>query len=543
MAHIANRSRFCVTVKNKPELTRHFSFNKVSEVEAYMTELRAQQFKPKVVQLDESWLVRIRDKGHKPLEATFASEAAATQFIDKTAEERKRGLFVDYTAALKVTFADLIVRYLLDEAPRKKSGQVLAYALEGWLEDSGPRGVALLTSYRESLRERGFEPRIPKFSMRKPSEELGWIHKRLAEVTTVDIEQFIRDRLEVVEPATVNREIDRLKSIFKVALTVWDYNLAKNPMDAVRRPEFFNERDRRIALDEEARLLEALAKLDEERAIEPKLRELADDALRERAFSSNSARKKVLAEVRRSLRAQAEVEAHVEPYLQAFYLFQVMTGARRGETMSLTWDRVDLVARTAFLPETKNGRARKLALRSELCDVLEALPRDTERVFVVGLDYIVGAWDKACEMAKIDDLRIHDCRHEAISRVAETGKFSVSELQTFSGHRDLRMLTRYTHLCASKLASKLDECFKDAAKVRVHQGRRYLSKAATVNMRDIIEASSTEVPFVPCETVSQVTSDITSIQQAGQQSASSSVYEDEQRQTSNVIAFRPRLRA
>ena len=88
--------------------------------------------------------------------------------------------------------------------------------------------------------------------------------------------------------------------------------------------------------------------------------ELADDVLRERHFSSNSARKKVLAEVRKELRAQAEAEAHVEPYMQAFYLFQVMTGARRGETINLTWDRVDLVAKTAFLPETKNGRARKL---------------------------------------------------------------------------------------------------------------------------------------------------------------------------------------
>lgn len=489
MAHIANRSRFRVTVMNKPEVTRHFSFNKVAEAKAYMKELRAQQYQPKAVQLDESWLVRIRQQGHKPLEATFESEAAATQFIDKTAEERKRGLFIDYTAALKVTFADLIVRFLLEETWRKRGGKIQAYSLEGWLEDSGPRGVALLASYREELRARGRKPRTPKFKMRTSSDELGWIHKRLAEVTTVDIEQFIRDRLEVVKPGTVNREIDHLKAIFKVALTVWDYNLAKNPLAALRRPAFFNERDRRISVAEEALLLDALAKLDLERAIKPVLRELADDVLRERHFSSNSARKKVLAEVRKELRAQAEAEAHVEPYMQAFYLFQVMTGARRGETINLTWDRVDLVAKTAFLPETKNGRARKLSLRSDLCDVLEELPRDTDRVFDVGLDYIVGAWDKACAMAGVEDLRIHDCRHEAVSRVAETGQFSVSDLQAFSGHRDLRMLTRYTHLCASKLASKLDECFKDEAKVRVHCGRRYLNKAATVNMRDVVEAT------------------------------------------------------
>ncbi len=85
-----------------------------------MKELRAQGYKPRAEQLDESWLVRIRERGHKPLEATFESEAAATQFIEKTSEERKRGLFIDYTAALKVTFADILVRYLLEEPAARK---------------------------------------------------------------------------------------------------------------------------------------------------------------------------------------------------------------------------------------------------------------------------------------------------------------------------------------------------------------------------------------------------------------------------------------
>ena len=89
MAHIANRSRFRVTVKNKPDLTQHFSFSKVAAVEAYMKELRAQGYKPRAEQLDESWLVRIRERGHKPLEATFESETAATQFIEKTTCARR----------------------------------------------------------------------------------------------------------------------------------------------------------------------------------------------------------------------------------------------------------------------------------------------------------------------------------------------------------------------------------------------------------------------------------------------------------------------
>ena len=489
MADLTNRSRFCVTVKNRDDLTRHFSFNSIEDVVTYRDELRKKRLKPRVKQLDESWLVRIREKGHKPLSATFKTQAAANSFIARVTEERSRGLFVDYTASLKVSLADLIVRYLLDEAPKHKSHQVLAYSLEGWLADSGPAGRELLEKYREELRKRDLPVRKPKFQMRTSSDELAWLHKPLAEITTVDVETFITDRLETVAPGTVDREIDRLKGIFKVALSVWDYPLAKNPMDAVRRPKYFNERDTRISEDQERRLMEALAKLDIERAVELRLTELAEAALAGQAFTSHSARKKALAKVRAELYQEAEQTAVVIPYLQAFYLFQVMTAARRGETLTLPWKHIDFVAATAFLPETKNGRPRKLSLRDELIELLRDFPQNTARVFDVGVDYVVGAWSKACGMAGITDLRIHDIRHEAISRAAETGAFDVTALQQFSGHRDLRMLMRYAHLCASRLAKKLNEAFKDSKKVRVHRGRKYLNENAELPLSSLTTVS------------------------------------------------------
>ena len=87
--------------------------------------------------------------------------------------------------------------------------------------------------------------------------------------------------------------------------------------------------------------------------------------------------------------------------------------------MGMTCDRVDFEAKTAFLPETKNGRARKLARRQDLVELLQDLPRGTATVFAVGADYLVWAWAKACAMAGISDLHIHDARHEALSRLAE----------------------------------------------------------------------------------------------------------------------------
>lgn len=55
---------------------------------------------------------------------------------------------------------------------------------------------------------------------------------------------------------------------------------------------------------------------------------------------------------------------------------QLMTGARRSETLTLTWSNVNLDAQTAYLPETKNGRARKLPLRLDLVEMLHQLPRN-----------------------------------------------------------------------------------------------------------------------------------------------------------------------
>lgn len=353
MSNLTNRSRYVVAVKNRDDLTRHFPCDRLSAVEAYMAELRAKGFAPRASQLDESWLVRVRNKGHKPIQETFKSRAEGEEFLEQSAVDRRRGLFVDYTVSRKVTLADLFVRYLLEEAPRHKSRH--AYTLEGWLADSGPVGMRLLESYREKLREANQPVRAAKFQMRESSSELAWLHKPLADITTVDVESYINDRLEVVAPAIVDREI------------------------------------------------------------------------------VVSARKKVLAQLRAELRPFAGQAAEVVPYLQIFYHFQVATAARR-ETFSLPWS--TSTSRRRRRPETKNGRARKLSLRADLLNALRELPRDTPRVFDVGLDCVVGAWSKACVMAGIEDLHIHDARHEAVSRAAETGRFSTADLKAFTGHRD-----------------------------------------------------------------------------------------------------------
>jgi hypothetical protein len=58
-----------------------------------------------------------------------------------------------------------------------------------------------------------------------------------------------------------------------------------------------------------------------------------------------------------------------------------------------------------------------------------------------------------CERAGIQGLRFHDLRHEAASRFFEKG-LSVMEAASVTGHKDLRMLKRYTRMEASRLGWK-----------------------------------------------------------------------------------------
>jgi integrase len=61
---------------------------------------------------------------------------------------------------------------------------------------------------------------------------------------------------------------------------------------------------------------------------------------------------------------------------------------------------------------------------------------------------------RAIRWAAIEDLRFHDLRHEASTRLFEKG-LNIMEVASITGHKDLRMLRRYTHLKAKDLARKL----------------------------------------------------------------------------------------
>lgn len=506
MARIENRSRFSVTVKNRGDLTRTFPFDAQAEVSAYMAELKAQHLKPRAARLNDAFLVRFRTVGYPDMNLTVGSEEEAIELEQRIEAERRRGLFIDYAKGWKVTFGDLLARYLREEAPRQKSFEVLGYKINALLEDSGLSRIDLgevLSAHKNphpALRD--WKPRKSTGkAVRTPSEANQWVRKRFAELMPEDINDYIDDRCQGAEASTVDREVDIISAVCVIAIDTWRIPVAKSPMDGVKRPKYFNERDRRLKGDEEQRLLTAARMEDEKRSLARRLEELMCD---ERQASDQARttyrRKKIVQEARSAYLDEAKATVEHVPLLETFVHFQLMTGARRGETLALTWANVDLDEQTAFLPDTKNGRSRKLPLRSTLVQLLDRLPRDDARVFPIRAEGLRKAWGRMCEAAGLvgaDELHIHDLRHEAISRVADAGGrsnggFSLVDLQAFSGHRDTRMLLRYAHLCAKGLAKRLDAAFADDGQVVVHHGVRRLKKGASVTLAEVVEARPSE---------------------------------------------------
>jgi len=133
----------------------------------------------------------------------------------------------------------------------------------------------------------------------------------------------------------------------------------------------------------------------------------------------------------------------------------IETGMRRSEIINMRWSDINLKMRTLHIPKTKTDLPRTIPLTSQASRILTSLQRNISgQVFTISTGSVSQAFKRACKRAEIDDLRFHDCRHEAITRFFEMG-LNVMEVAAISGHRDLRMLQRYTHLRAEDLARKL----------------------------------------------------------------------------------------
>jgi integrase len=159
------------------------------------------------------------------------------------------------------------------------------------------------------------------------------------------------------------------------------------------------------------------------------------------------------------------VLAH-RPEWELLFTMALETAMRMREMFTLSWDQVDIDKRTIFLAKSKNGDKRQVPLSSVILKKLIAIP--TQRIGFVfpwwdgnpdTLDKTTGRlsnqWGRIARDAGCPDLRFHDIRHEAVSRLFERTHLSDLQIAKISGHKSLGMLRRYSNLRGSDLANSL----------------------------------------------------------------------------------------
>lgn len=316
------------------------------------------------------WQARVRRKGHPTETRSFKTRREAEKWARSIEAAMDKGVYTSISQSLRSTLGDLIERYLTEVTPK----------LKGAKEDT----IRLKAMKRNKL-----------------------CAYAVSEVTPHRIAQYRDERLQQVRANTVIRELAYLSSVINHARREWGVNL-ENPVSLVRKPTSPPGRDRVLAFDEQARLLDALQPIG-----------------------------------RRST------------WILPLVLLALETAMRRGELLALNWADIDQKKRVAVLRETKNGEGRVVPLSTKAIEVLQTIPHSLSgKVFPINSFAVAASFERAVLRSGIADLRFHDLRHTAITRLAEKLP-NVIELAAVSGHKSLRMLQRYYHPKAEDLAKKL----------------------------------------------------------------------------------------
>lgn len=374
------------------------------------------------------WQARILRKGYPPQVKTFPTRVEAEAWARAVESEIDRGVFVSRAAGEATTLHEALQRYETEITVTKRG-----FAQEG--------------------------------SMIRVWQTTNLAKRPMAAVRSTDVAKLRDEWLKERKPATVLRRLALLSHLFTIARQEWGMEALQNPVELVRKPQPNNARTRRLS------------------ATTPRDNEDHGSPAEPNSETKPSDRKTADGELDRVMAASHS------GLLPSIITLAVETAMRRSEIVGLLWENVDLNSRVAHLPSTKNGDSRDVPLSSRAVKALDDLKRAaqeerqekakrkkeqrglTGRVFEIRNDAVTRAFERAVARARklyldecqkagrladakyLTDLRFHDLRHEATSRLAEI--FPMHELTKITGHKDPRMLMRYYHPRAEDLAKRL----------------------------------------------------------------------------------------
>ena len=202
-----------------------------------------------------------------------------------------------------------------------------------------------------------------------------------------------------------------LSKAFNLAVKEWEW-LSENPVSKVSKEREDNERDRWLSYEEEEKILN-----------------------------------------------------NCSDWLRDIIIFDLHTGLRQDELLSLEWKRVDLPLETILIQKTKNGRPKTLPLNRVALDILKAKSKvrsvKNDLVFLsrsgikINRRYLWTVFKKALNRAGIEDFTFHDLRHTFATRLVQKGE-DIYKVAKLMGHKDIRMTQRYAHHSSESLRSGVE---------------------------------------------------------------------------------------
>jgi integrase len=135
----------------------------------------------------------------------------------------------------------------------------------------------------------------------------------------------------------------------------------------------------------------------------------------------------------------------------------LLTGARKSEILGLRWSEIDLERQWVKLPATrsKTGAREPIRLAEAAIAILQRQPRSTDFVFPAqsSAGHMVGlprAWTRVRTRAGLDNVRLHDLRHNVASVAVSQGT-SLYLTGKILGHRNAATTQRYAHVADDPL--------------------------------------------------------------------------------------------
>lgn len=239
------------------------------------------------------------------------------------------------------------------------------------------------------------------------------------EVKSTDIvelaEQISRSKNKPL-PQTVANYLSHLASIFDIASPAWGYpleydeiSLARKALRRLGKTRKSKKRDRRPTWQEMRTLIYYFYQ-------------------REKKLNGSMPMHKIIA-------------------------FAIYSSRRQEEITSLRWDDVNpdhstgpqVLVRDMKHPGEKVGNNVWCKLCPEAVEIIETMPQTAPEIFPYNHRTISANFTRACKVLGIKDLRFHDLRHEAASRLLEIGT-TIDFAAKHTGHRSWTSLQRYSHV-------------------------------------------------------------------------------------------------